>query len=78
VNKGRLPLRGDVCAELPLAEQRHRDDDDEKGDPPSREHLHGNHAAIMAAITCGNSATSTTMVAEIVRMATDPRLRVEH
>lgn len=78
MNECRLSFWCLVCAELLLTEHRRGDDDNEYDDPRSFEGHHGNHAAIIAAMTCGNTATSTTMVAEMPRIASDPRLRVEH
>jgi len=78
VNEWGLAGRRVVRAELPVPEYRGGDDDDEHDDRRSFERHQGNHAATMAAITCGNTATSTTIAAETARIAIDPRFRVEH
>src|SRR4051812_11494312 len=75
--------RGLTCGRIVRGEllppQHRQDYHNRNGDPPPSTQRHqGNHAAIMAAMICGNSATSTTIVPEMVRIATDPRLRVEH
>ena len=68
-----------VRAELLPAQCGSHDQHKGQDHPPApREGHYGSHSAIMAASTCGNNATSTTMAVESARIASDPRFRVEH